>query len=401
MRTSIQWSKWILVGSCVLLFAVPGAGQQFEVFVGDGPQRAPVVTFNSAREEFLVVWQEEPTGLFARWARLRSGEVRTGPIRQFAGLNADDPSVEYNSVRGTYLAIWKDVETRQVWATRLRRNGAVFGEPVLIDSDPCRFADEFDIAYDKIKDRWLAVWEAETAGGCSGPPERVVGRIVRGNGSLGGPVFTIWEGSGPDGPSVAYNPAARRYLAVWKDESVPGLFTVLAQRIRPDGALAGPTLTIAESTEEQGGPSVTFVPGKRWMVAWVDEGLAPPRVVGRFVRPDGTLLHSFLIDDGSALAAAVTDQAFNRGSCKNLVVWAQVTDLGLLDAAIYGQWIRRDGTFVGGNFPVSPEPGLQLPPEAHNYVACSSARRTCVAVWENDWDENGDIYGAFVTAPGH
>jgi hypothetical protein len=115
---------------------------------------------------------------------------------------------------------------------------ALIGNTVEISGPCCRFPD---VAYGSRDGRYLVVWKDYSVSG-------VYGRLVTDAGTVSGAAFPISEASyGALFPAVAFNAANNEFLVTWDDAGDCG-GVIFGQRVRgSDGALLGTNFPIGTS----------------------------------------------------------------------------------------------------------------------------------------------------------
>ncbi len=246
------------------LVTFPLAGSQFRVSdmgTDDGnirfDARWPGMAWNSADNEFLVVWEgDDDTGALVdgeieiygqRIAADTSLETGTNDFRiSSAGGDGDHTydagtaAVAYNNVNNEYLVVWEgddDIEPLvdgelEIFGQRIdAATGAEVGpndfriSDMGPDGDVTFEGGEPQVAYNSINNLYLVVWEGDD----NTPPFvneefEVHGQLIDGaTGSEIGADFRISD-AGPDGlnsrdagvPAVAWDSIANRFLVVWE-----------------------------------------------------------------------------------------------------------------------------------------------------------------------------------------
>jgi hypothetical protein len=232
-----------------------------------------------------------------------------------------------------FLVVWEgtddDVE-REIYGQRLNAaTGAPIGGNFRISDagppgSPINSAYAVDVAYNRVDDQYLVVWNAnEGLGGLANGELEIYGqRLSSTGGEVGANDFRISD-LGPDGnaaydaiaPAVDHNPIDNQYLVVWTGSDdqgalAAGEFEIFGQRISADGTEIG-TNDIRIS----------------------DMG------------PDGNASFTTLIDNGPSVAHNPTNNQY-------LVVWEGDDNVGGLvdnEFEIFGQGLSSGGAQVGAN----------------------------------------------------
>jgi hypothetical protein len=241
---------------------------------------SPAVAYNSAANEYLVVWWGDDltatlvdnefeifgqrlagaTGL-PLGGRFRISDM--GPDGDYH-YGAQSPAVAYGSLASQYLVVWLGDDNSQglveneleIFSQRLDAAGGELGGDTRLshmgpDGSPVLGAFSPDVAYNRFNHQYLVVWHGDdTSGGLVDEEREIFGQRVAG--TTGFPVGTNFRISnmGPDGdpdydafnPAVAYNHPNNQYLVVWEgDDDGGGLvddeFEIFGQRLAGgDGA---------------------------------------------------------------------------------------------------------------------------------------------------------------------
>ena len=250
-----------LIGSMVRVSVMgPGVDPNYDA-------RSPAVAYNSADNQYLVVWEGDDDDAplvddeFEIWAKRLSASAEwiDADNRRMsdmggtgnASYNAYDPDVTYNSADNQYLIVWEGDDTAtglvddefEIWGQRL--NSALSG----LGSNDFRISDmgsdgdaDYDagdpaIAYSSLNNQYLVVWEGE---GLDVDLYDVFGQRLSATGSgVGTNDFYVSNpGVGPNGnydalnPAVAYDRVNNEYLVVWQDDELGvGEYEIWGQRV--------------------------------------------------------------------------------------------------------------------------------------------------------------------------
>ncbi len=221
--------------------------------------------YNPKTGEYLVAWEGDglatnnESEVFGQRLSAAGGDlggdfrISTTGSDGDANRDAINPAVAYNSQANEYLVAWRadglatDDES-EVFGQRLSGAGGDLGGDFRIsttgsDGDTNRLAGDPSLAYNPQASEYLAVWEAD--GLATDDELEVFGQRLSGAGAeLGGDFRISTTGSDGDAnrevedPAVAYNPPAGEYLIAWEAD---GLATddeseVFGQRLSATGA---------------------------------------------------------------------------------------------------------------------------------------------------------------------
>lgn len=223
-----------------------GDGSQYDIWdqvvypygtVANSPQRvwtwptrtlwSPRVAANSARNEFLVVWNafekgtNTPTDIALNHV---STEGTPGPVAPHVTDNSQPfgADITYNSATGHYLVVWHrvyKVTDFDIYARPLDTDGGAMslGEFKVDDS----YADSRWPAVANSGERYLMVWQHQMAGGKYG----IAGNSVNAAFFFSGNTFTIADGTANAGaPAVASGGSgANDFLVVWPEDTATGI----------------------------------------------------------------------------------------------------------------------------------------------------------------------------------
>lgn len=365
----------------------------------------PAVAYNSADDQFLVVWAGDDAvngelEIFGRRIDAATGSVLGGDFRishmgpdGAANFRARLPAVAYNSADNRYLVVWAgDDDT----APLVDGEQEIFGrfvdaDGLLVGADHFRIsdmgpngnvgysADHPDIAYNATDNQFLVVWIGDDdAGSLVDEEEEVFGQRLNADGVIVGSNDFRISDMGPNGDtdygaivaSVAYNSQHNEYLVVWEgdDNTVPLVdeeLEIFGQRIN---AATGAALGTNDFRISEVGPlgdpefktfdpSVAYNPdADEYLVVWYGDDDAAPlvddeeEIFGSRLDATGVPIggnHFRISDagpDGDTLSGAFfPDVTYDADAHEYLVVW-QADDgppLGVNENEIFAQ--RIDG----------------------------------------------------------
>jgi hypothetical protein len=303
----------------------------------------PVVTHNSASNEYLVAWQDNRSGDSNNdiYGQRVSGSgalvgseipISTAPESQIT------PAVEYNSANSEYLVVWRDARqdfvNSDIYGQRLSGSGALLGSEIPISTAPGSQLLPV-IVHNSTNNEYLVAWQDDRIGTSNSD---IYGQRVSGSGALVGSEIPISKAPGSqDSPAIAHNNASNEYLIIWDD----GGGGIYGQRVSSSGALLGSgiPITTASSTD----PAIAYNgAANEYLVIWRGSGIYGQRLSGT-----GTLLGSEIaFSSGNDLRPAV---AHNDAGSEYLVIWEVYGS----PATINGQRVSDSGALVGSNFIIS------------------------------------------------
>jgi hypothetical protein len=187
------------------------------------------VTYNSAANQYLVVWvdsRNSPTDIYGQ--RLKAFGRQQGNNFRISGPAATGkenyPTVAYNSVANQYLVTWYDwrrnsISPIDIFGQRLSASGARLGSNFRINgSAPPAYEGHPYVVHNSAANQYLVVWQDSRNYSTRGSD--IYGRRISTSGARLGIKFRISGSAATSNeyePSVAYNSAANQYLVVWAD----------------------------------------------------------------------------------------------------------------------------------------------------------------------------------------
>jgi hypothetical protein len=239
---------------------------------------APSVAFSSASDEFLVSWTEFSPSPNVKAQRVtESAALAGGPISvAITSLWEGFSSVAYNSAQDEFLVVYyfeSSGGTNAVGAQRVKA-----GTGALIGGRSTLYASTFDqypeVAYNSDQNQYLAItW------GYSGGSWMLRGRLADGNAQpLGASSVPLAVQGGGDGIGLAYNPVSNTYLGVFLSQKNAEIWGVQVNGGGVPGAQAQLTVsgtTLATQPQAAGSSAVGY-----WVMV-ASEGYK--RVMGQLV----------------------------------------------------------------------------------------------------------------------
>lgn len=317
-------------------------------------------------------------------------------------LRPDGASLVYDTVSNEFFVSYDITDGEggsDIMARRLDPDGTAPGEPVMLEASAA--ADSFsltlDAALDPTSGNYLTVWWA------SGNDNDIFGRIINRDESFASDVFNVSAGSDDEiFPAVAADTINSRFLVVWEgDGGTQGIYAQLVNALDGDLLTAGALTGGADPSDYimirdpgwHSNPHVTFdsVNGQ-YLVVWED-GYPSPKIYGRLVNSDGTLVgeNEFLISSDTD-DARNPSAAFNPDDEEFLVTWENI-----VDGAIHGQRISAAGVAQGGDLAFSSG-------NADNYpeVSFDPISNGYIVVWHSyiDIPNEEDVIARYVTGAG-
>lgn len=316
------------------------------------PELNTAIAYNSQRQEYLVVWQNE-------WAASKdiygqrvskNGQLLGGGNQWFAISPAGDerynPDVAYDSQHDEYLVVWEHWWGTQlvISGQRVSATGQLLGSEFNIVSIYDYYYREPRVDYAPTSDRYLVAfrydWMSERG---------IQARDYYWNGASNvlGTTFDIVSSTttAPQRPDLAYNRSRNEFLVVW-EQTVMSDQDIYGRRAKITGGTGtlGDVFYIANTLDNEVTPSVAAIPTEidrgQYLVAWESN----QNIQARTVAWDGTLgtwrtLASTAWDENSpAVAGCESSRQF-------LAVWTWVpapTPPGMMQ--VQGRTLALDGT---------------------------------------------------------
>lgn len=332
------------------------------------------VAYNPDREEYLVVWYNDRPGNDDIQAQRvsKDGTLVGGAFYISGGSGADRrfPDVAYNSAEQEYLVVWEHYDQSTgdttIYGARVRSTGGVSGSPFPIFNGDVSMTPA--VAYASTENKYLVVWSWFDLSGT-----HIMGRTVAVASSgvtFGSTIYISKDTSGTAPrvqPDLAYNRARNEFLVVWVQAN-----DIYARRVSGSGAPLNPaSINISTLGGNEEAPAVGALPLTNnegdYLVAWEintgsDTGIDAKTV---HVASDGSATVGVLpgIVYDSSLDESAPAVAGNESNDQYLVTWSQhyEVDLGGGLSYVYdgiaGKAVSSDGHLLNGSL---FDPGTEL-----------------------------------------
>jgi hypothetical protein len=239
-------------------------------------ETSPAVTYNSASNEWLVVW-DSATDVHNRditAAILDADGVVQNKFTIASGLdNQANPSVAYGSNYSEYLVVWEHLayasENLNLVAQRVADDGSPVGSVIPISTwDYSQVLPELD--YNPDLDEFMIVWQDHHW--AWGAAADIYGQRVSADGTLAGGNFGIsWEEANLRlSPDIAYNTNTQEYLVTWEYEHSPSDHDVYQRRVSRTGELPGDEIPVSNLGSWEGYPALAVGNEYAFLVVWED-----------------------------------------------------------------------------------------------------------------------------------
>ncbi|MBN1814068.1 MAG: hypothetical protein JXA14_19680 [Anaerolineae bacterium] len=265
---------------------------------GDGKSRAiPSVAYNAAEDQYLVVWMYEVSSNdYEIWGKRipwdGPGSYPEFRIYDWPNRTFWMPRVAWNSARNEYLVIWNAADTStwpaqatDVAGCRVSADGQVQpGAPIIITTTDQPY--EADLIYSADQGGYMVVWTRVNAT----TSYDVYGAFLDPDGAKITPPgeFPISAGPGAQySPAVASN-EENRYMVVWTDTTA-GNGDVYGRVFRANGSPFTDPFALANTTDNEFVSDVAANATGQYLTIWMRETSSGDNIVARLRDSDGTL----------------------------------------------------------------------------------------------------------------
>lgn len=380
--------------------------------IQDGPENEvhPALVTNSQTGEYLAVWYNDlPGNDDIHAARLsRSGQllkhtcVSCGP-----GAERRYPDVAYNSKRNEYMVVWVEEASGMsyVRSQRLTAEGLLLGGLITVVGGPIGMLTSANpaVSYAWTPDKYLVVWEYEIIMPAPAPViTDILGQILSGAGALEGGAITISQdpgGAARQKPDVAYNRHANGHLVVWQEwDPAVSRWSVFGRLVNgSDGGTPGAPAWISDYVVTCTSPAVAAIPTtpteQKFLVVWEIGNPGDRDIFGRMVNEAGVPTANYvLFQQNDGLDQSSPAVAGDERSHRYLVVWRHPQ--GLVDVPIHGRAVSGDGALLPGESEF-PGPDADYPAVADNFLVAWQDK----APWATNTDLLGRFWGGRVYLP--
>jgi hypothetical protein len=328
--------------------------------------RDPSITYNSQRQEYLVVWWNDRPGcddIFGR--RVSADGSLIGlrfPIANGCPGERSYPDVTYNSLRHEYLVVWNYAATDTnppfcIQGQRMSGTGEHLGGVFNITdcSSTAYYAFYPAAGYAGTSDKYEVVWSGRAASASS---LNVEGMTLSSIGALIGTSVMIAQGDADwsyEDPDLAYNVSQNGYLVVYHRRGwvAPLGLAIYAHLVHGDGAPTGSPIEIERLVGNNMYPAVAAMPSAftkgQFLVVW--ESWYDPSdrdILGRLINGDGIAYSDTFTVLGGPDDEASPNVAANDATQQYLVTWTHFSAPPLLTSDLFGMIIHTDGSHPRG-----------------------------------------------------
>jgi len=252
--------------------------------------------------------------------------------------------------------------------------------------------DQASLAYNPSAGEYLAVWVgARLLTGAD-----IYARRLNASGGAVGDAFLVCGAETDQStPHVSYDANAGQYWVVWQDWRAAVGWQVRFRRVSAAGALLGSEVVANAGTRSASEPRVVSG-GGRTAIIWTEtDGSSVYEVIARVFGPTGTALGSPMRLSPAGVVALAPDVAHNPDADEYMMVWTQHN--GATDFDVVGR--RLAGTITTGTaiLTMSNAGDAQVLPR----VAYNTQAQRYLVVWQDRRDvTDWDIYGQLLSPTG-
>jgi hypothetical protein len=307
---------------------------------GNAERYHPAVAFNYLHNEYMVVWHNTwPGGQRDIYARRMSttGEVFPWFCVTTGGSERFQPAIAYNSANDEYLVVWMQeasADVYEIWGRIIPYNAPGSNADFKIISWANRSFWTPKVAWNTIRNEYLVVWNAfDTSGGLPGTPVDIAGLRVSAAGVVQNPgsplILTTY--ANPHQVDLVYNVAFDEYFiafVVVHSQASTGN-DIYGLRVSWNGVPVNPPglIYICEIANDQNVPSVATNEQNRYMVVWEHTySNSDHDIYAREYNADGSPVGSYFTIASWTEDTTAPDVAANGANNEWLAVWQQ--DLG-------------------------------------------------------------------------
>jgi len=371
----------------------------------------PRVAHNTTANEYLVVWEYDANGdgsnYDIRAARVQADGTVIIPTLVVAGWSYHDrrPDVAYNSAADEYLVVWEydyygNDSDYDIVGQRVSASGTLLGGTFFVGGyvrDECKPR----LAYNSTANDYLVVWEYDYYDG-NVSSYMIWGQLVQADGSLSGDDFFVGGFLLYDElkPQLAYNSAGNEYLVVFEfDPNGNGSnYIILGQRVQADGTLSGDYIVVSSLIYDELKPQLAYNSAEdEYLVVFefdYNGNDTDYDCIGRRITASGAPAGGAFFVGGWINRHELRPQiAYNGAANGYLVIWEYDFYGDGSDWDVVGQRLAASGQKQGKAYFIG---GFIDRDELKPHLAYNPAAKEYLAVWEYDYFGNGsdwDILG--------
>jgi PKD repeat protein len=372
-------------------------GHNFAIGAPSADQERPAVAYNSEDREYLVVWSDERNGDADIYGQFydRDGVPQGENFAVHEGVgNQIDPDAVYNSAEEQYLVVWNDLESLAIEGQLLSSRGAPLFLPIGIASND-GYPNYPIAAYNASDNNYLVAFNMWNS-----PISAIYGRQVFTDGTVSASSTAINQDSvaySKYNLDLTYSPSENEFLVVWEDSRASN-YDIYAQRVDATGVPTDSVIVIADGMGDQALPAISHnFEENEYLVVWQDDHgtETDADIYAQRVSMSGTLVGGHVLVPTTNISASqeYPDVVYVSGLDRYRIVWQDNRDSATLGWDIRGQWLASNGSYVGTlDAPIIRYPGDQ----SYSAIAYAPGQERALVVWQDGRSgTDADIYGSF------
>jgi hypothetical protein len=266
-------SDWDVYGRFIPWSGPDPGMTDFSICNWTSGQAHPVVTYALAQQEFLTVWvnmaPSVPDYLSARRVYADGSGFPDDPFLVSSGaVDRDFPDVTYNLARNEYMVTWDvdvSVSDEDIYGLRLTGTGVYLGTEFVIAGWP-DVEERPSVAACNQADQYLVAWQSDQ--GTGETDFAVYARYLNGDGVLGN-VYLFDDSNSPETQvDVSCDATGNRYLLAWQsghDYPFTGIWATVAY---PNEVMDPMFNIVLQGTSEDRGNPAIGGGRANFLVAW-------------------------------------------------------------------------------------------------------------------------------------
>lgn len=349
----------------------------------------PAVAYNPTRKLFLVAWDD------GTWVYRRTVDEQGAVQDQVVPVALGSwPDVAYNSALDNFLLVWCKEPEYEIWGLRLSGDGKTIIGAFPITPGRPDLEQYPAVAFNSTSQEFLVVWVDGEWLVHGGTHWTVWGQRVSGAGIAGDPLGAAFQvaGSGPNGawwhgpPDIAYNYQRNEYMVVFGVDPTGGSdpsSDIYGSRLSAAGQVLAEHIAIDWGPGDQTDPAIAaypWNPAMPYLVVYTDmEQLRDPlgNICAYLLDADGQP-QVYLALAANANSAEITPAVTSSEKLGGyLVLWAR--RWGSWD--IWARQVKKDGT-MWEPFTTSHD-GFELCCNEEKRPAVAGGSPVALAVWES------------------
>jgi hypothetical protein len=252
----------------------------FPIITWTSFQRNPKVIYaGGLQTQFVMVWENTVTSgtpkTYVSGKHINPDGTFTGAGSNLTFSDASfhyiRPDITYNLARNEFLVVWEkfDVVNSDIWAARIRGDYVTMsGSPLAVAAWPDDEAHP-SVAACNVADKYLVTWDSDV--GTGGTNFDLYGRIVNGDGSLGG-VSWIDNTTAPEIESdVSCNRTGNQFLVVYQQMWATAKYGITARHVYPNLGMEPAFVVVPPSSVADRTQPVVVGGSTNFLVAWEHE----------------------------------------------------------------------------------------------------------------------------------